>query len=185
MTDSKSENARIIPPVRYTLSTSAETLSLSGERPFDITIKATSLSDRPIWAFVSLFSWWCHRLRIHDPPRRGRKIGPSSTCYEDEWGEEELDREDAEVVRLIRDQAHELRYRIDVKDKLDGLRGSDTRYMTAGKQYPVTLDKRRWRWMYEDEMPTSLNQQERRDLLYKQPAVDWAVDCEVTLRAVP
>jgi len=184
MAASKNEDVTSIPPVVYSISPSADTLSLSGQPPFYITIKATSLSERPIWAFISLFSWWCYRLRIRDPSRTKHKIGPSSTCIQDEWDEEELDREDAAVVRLTKDQPHELRYRIEVQDKLDGLRGSDTRYMTAGNEYPVTLDKRRWRWMYEDDMPSSLTEQERRDLLYEQRPVEWAVDCQATLHTV-
>jgi len=70
-----------------------------------------------------------------------------------------------------------------VVPKVDGLRESDTKYMVRGNTYEIMLRKRRWRWMFEDEMPADIGEDERRAILEKEEVVEWGVDCHVSFNA--
>jgi hypothetical protein len=89
-----------------------------------------------------------------------------------------------ELVRLEPDQKFSASYTFSVVPKLGGLRGSDTRMIVEGNRYEITLRKRRWRWMFEDEMRGGMSEGERREVLSGREAVEWRVDNMVTFKAI-
>ena len=54
--------------------------------------------------------------------------------------------------------------------------------MVKGNTYEILLKKRRWMWMFEDEMGGEMGEEERREMLWKREAVEWTEDCMVTRR---
>lgn len=171
------------PPISTILTTSASTCSLSGEPPFTATTEYECTAHKPIWALVRLFSQCGGGIEIRDPLRKHRKIGARSTIIADEYDEDALDLADTELVRLEPGQKFATAYTVSVVPKAGGLRDSDTKYMVQGNNYEITLMKRRWRWMFEDEMVGDIGEGERREILKKKEVVEWPVDCQVNFKA--
>ena len=172
-----------IPPVWTAISTSAPTCSLKGEPPFTVITKYENTGSRSICALVRLYSHHGSGIEIRDPSRNHRRIGPPSTMIQDDFDEEAQDLEDTQLVRLEPGQTFETSYTFSVVPKLDGIRNSDVRNMVVGNTYVITLKKRRWRWVFEDEMPHGLDDEEARHLLRKRHAAEWSVDCTVRFDA--
>ena len=175
--------SQLIPPISTILTTSPSTCSLSGEPPFTATTEYECLGSKPIWALIRLFTDFGGGIEIRDPQRKHRKIGARSTIIADEWDEEALDLEDTELVRLEPGQRFSTVYTVSVVPKAGGLRASDTKHMVPGNTYEITLMRRRWRWMFEDEMDGDIGENERRETLKRKEAVEWDVDCQVNFKA--
>jgi len=171
------------PPISTILTASQSTCSLSGEPPFTATTEYECTASKPIWALVRLFTDYGGGIEIRDPQRKHRQIGARSTIIADEWDEEALDLENTELVRLEPGQKFSTSYTVSVVPKAGGLRDSDTKYMVQGNTYEITLRKRRWRWMFEDEMAGDIGEDERRAILKKTEVVEWDVDCQVNFKA--
>ena len=45
------------------------------------------------------------------------------------------------------------------------------------------MRKRRWRWIFEDEMAGDIGEDERRAILKRTEVVEWDVDCQVNFKA--
>ncbi len=88
-----------------------------------------------------------------------------------------------ELVRIDPGQKFSTSYTISVVPKADELRDSDIRHMVPGNTYEITLRKRRWSWMFEDEMAEDIEEDERRAILKKREAVEWKVDHQVNFKA--
>jgi len=110
-------------------------------------------------------------------------MGPQSTIIADEWDDVALDLDDTELVRLELGQKFSTSYTFSVVPKADGLRNSDVRNMVKGNTYEITLRRRRWRWMFEDEMGEGMSEEEREEALRKREAMEWMVDCKATFKA--
>jgi hypothetical protein len=175
-------------PVSTTLTTSSPTLSLDGQPPFVAITEYECTTSKPIWALVGLFTHVGNGILIRDPQRlvsgKPRRIGPTSTIYEDDWDDKALDLEETELVRLEPGRKFSTSYTISVVPKVDGLRGSDTYAMVKGNTYEISLRKRRWRWMYENGMGEGLSKEEWRELLSKKDPMEWDVDCKVNVTAI-
>jgi hypothetical protein len=171
------------PPVSTTVTTSPSTCSLSGEPPFKAITEYECTASKPIWALVRLFTDFSGGIEIRDPLRKHRRIGGVSSIVADEWDEDALDLEDTELVRLEPGQKFSTSYTISVVPKADGLRDSDIRHMVPGNTYEITLRKQRWRWMFEDDMPEDIGEDERRAILKKTEVVEWKVDSQVNFTA--
>lgn len=173
------------PPVSTSLSISSPTCSLDGEPPFTVTTTYECTSSRPIWAIVRLFRYFSCGIIIRDPQRRNhRRIGPTSTIISDDWDEDDLNLEDSELIRLELGQKHSIPYTISVVPKARGLRASDVYLMVKGNTYDIGLRKRRWMWMFEDEMGGEMSEEDRREMLRKREAVEWEEDCIVSFQTV-
>lgn len=111
------------------------------------------------------------------------------TMVADEWDDIALDLGDTELVRIEPGQKHITPYTLSVVPFMGGLRGSDTKMMAKGMRYEIILDKRRWSWMFEDEMERGeegreLNDEERKEILKQKLAVEWNVDCQAYFTTV-
>jgi hypothetical protein len=175
--------AQLEPPISTILTTSHSTCSLSGEPPFTATTEYECTASKPIWALIRLFTDYGGGIRIRDPQRKHRQIGARSTIIADEFDEDALGLEDTELVCLEPGQKFSSSYTVSVVPKAGGLRDSDTKHMVQGNTYQITLRKRRWRWMFEDEMAGGIGEDERRAILTKTEAVEWDVDCQVNFKA--
>jgi hypothetical protein len=171
------------PPVSTTLTTSSPTCSLIGEPPFTATTTYERTTSRPIWALVRLFTDFGGGIEIRDPVRKHRQVGARSTIIADEWDEHALDLDDTALVWLESGQTFSTLYTVSVVPKVNGLRDSDVKHLVVGNTYEITLRKRRWRWMFEDEMGGGLSEKERR-VLRKRKVVEWKVDRMVIFEAV-
>jgi hypothetical protein len=171
------------PPVSTTLSLSAPTRSLSGEPPSTVTIQHAYTGNWPIWALISVFTPFCHHVRLLDPARKHRKIGSVSAWNSDRWDEDDRDLEDSKLVRLSTSETFQLNYTFEAGPKADGLRGSDMRTLTAGQPFKIALGTQKWWWMYEDEMPASMTTTERSEMLKNRTPAEWTLDCVVQFEA--
>ncbi len=171
------------PPVSTTVVISPSTCSLSGSPPFRAITEYECTASKPIWALVSLWADFSGGIEIRDPLRKHRRIGGGSIIDADEWDEEALDLEDTALIRLEPGQKFSTSYTVSVVPKADGLRDSDTKHMVPGNTYVITLRKRRWRWIFQDEMAQDIDEDERRAILKKREAVEWKVDCQVNFKA--
>jgi hypothetical protein len=159
-------------PLSATLAISSPTCSLSGKPPFVATVTYKNITSCPIWTLISRFSDFGDGLRIRDPTRNNRRIGPTPSMIQDEWDDYALDLEDTEAIRLGPDETWSRPYTFSTVKKAGGLRNSDTYAMKAGNEYTLDMGTR-CRWMYEDEMNGGLSDKERRDLLGKKESVEW------------
>jgi len=177
------------PPISTSVATSSAVCHLSGDPPFTVTTtyRHTGTSDNKagesIWALIYLSSHNGKGIDIRDPQRQNRRMGPSSTNISDEWDEDDHDVEDSLLVRLQPGQEICTSYTFSVVAKAGGLRNSDIRNMIAGNNYEITLKKRRWRWMFENQMDATTKDQ-RREILERQKAIEWEVDCKAEFEAV-
>lgn len=71
------------------------------------------------------------------------------------------------MVRLEPSQKFSTSYTLSVDPNADKLRNSDTRNMVSGSLYEITFRKRKWRWMFEEEMGGDLSKEERGEVLRK------------------
>lgn len=179
---------REAPPLRTTVSLSSPTCSLSGEEPFTVTTKHTNISDRPICALISLYTEFCHHVRLINPTwgpnRRRRKIGPSSTWLGSDDDDDLLimEIEDSTLVRLDAGEIFELPYTFTT---VPGMRAEDTRTMTVGESYEIELGTQKWWWEYEDEMPEVMSEVERKEHLLTRRPSEWTPDCVAHFTARP
>jgi hypothetical protein len=109
-------------------------------------------------------------------------VGARSTIIADEWDEHALDLDDTALVWLEPGQTFSTLYTVSVVPKVNGLRDSDVKHLVVGNTYEITLRKRRWRWMFEDELGGGLSEEERR-VLRKKKVVEWKVDRMVIFEA--
>lgn len=181
------------PPVSTTLTTSSPTCALNGKPPFTATTTYECTTSRPIWALIRLFTDFGGGIEIRDPQRKHRRMGPPSTIVADEWDTDALDLDDTVLVRLEPNQKFSTSYTFSVVPKASGIVHSDVRHMAKGNTYEITLRRRRWRWMFEDEMEVWVvvgeemseeeeeeEREERRQMLRKKEVMEWEVDCMVT-----
>lgn len=164
-------------PVATTLSLSAATCSRKGDPPFVVTIKHRSTATHPIWALAYRFTDWCEGIEIRDLDhfRRG---GPSLlwAAYAQTDGDEDL-RDDTLLERLAPGQSLEIAYTFAVERKVGGFQ-SDVHKLKDGQRYQVSLRKRKWWWMCEDEMSADCKtDDERRLVLGKQACCEWKPEC--------
>ena len=89
--------------------------------------------------------------------------GPPSTMIDDEFDSDLLDVQDTELVWLEPGQTFSTGYTFAVTPKMSGIRPSDVHSLTAGNTYEITLQKRRWRWMFDDELPADLDNEAKRE----------------------
>ncbi len=169
-------------PVSLTLSTSAPICYGSGEPPFIVTTTNQCTTERSICALLYSFPHTCNGVEVRDPERNNRRIGPVSTCMEDDTPDPELDRQklfqhETELVRLDPGQIHRTSYTFSIVAKVHGLRHSDIRVLKDGNSYQLTLREQRWWWMFEDQMPADCSDKEKREILSKQPVTKWKPEC--------
>lgn len=91
--------------------------------------------------------------------------------------QDEDPRDDTSLERLVPGQSLEIAHTFMVEKKVGGFQ-SDVHKLKDGRRYRVTLRKRNWWWMFEDEMPadcTTLEQ--RRKILGKQERCEWKPQC--------
>jgi hypothetical protein len=68
-------------------------------------------------------------------------------------------------------------YTFSVVKKMRGLIHSDVWNLQDGKQYKLTLWPQRWWWMFEDELPAGISDEQKRDILSKLQVTKWQPDC--------
>jgi hypothetical protein len=110
-------------------------------------------------------------------PTLTRKIGCATTNIEDKFDAKTLERIDAELVRLNPGGRFDSVYTFSVKAEL---RHSDVHHMSVGGEYFVELGKRKYWWMYADEMEKDLTNEERRKMLGKRKTETWKPNVRLT-----
>lgn len=170
-------------PLAATITVSSPTCSITGQPPFVATITYKNITGRPIWALVSRFSDFGDGLKIRDPTRNNRRIGPTSSMIQDEWDDYALDLRDTQLLRLESEESWLRSYRFWVEKKAGGLRNSDVYAMKAGNEYTLDLGTRKCRWIYENEMDGSLSEKEIREILEKKETVEWMPESRVNFTA--
>lgn len=174
-------------PVTTSLRTSSNTLALDGQPPFVTTTEYECITAKPIWALVGLFTHKGKGVEIRDPERvsqgKARRIGPTSTLISDEIDLRALELQESELVRLEPGQTYSAIYAISVFPH-SILTNSDTRPMKKGNTYIIGLRRRKWRWMFEDELVGGLGEEEIREILSKKDPMEWEVNCEVIITTV-
>jgi len=78
-----------------------------------------------------------------------------------------LVRRSTQLVQLELGEKFEQHYTFSVVAKVDGLRNTDVYNLVKGNEYHVTLRKRYWRWMFEDEMDMRMSHEERERRLFE------------------
>jgi len=164
------------PPVSTSLKLSSPLCAIDGNPPFTISTTYACNTSRPIWALFPLFTYFCGGIKIRDPARNHRRIGPDPTFLQ-EVDLNTLNLEDTLLVRLEPEREHSTSYTLAVVPKANGILHSDVHMFVKGHQYEVTLRKRQLRWMFEDEMPDRMTEAERRELLKEKAPLEWRPDC--------
>ena len=178
ITTTMTDRADSVPvPVATTLSLSEPTCSRKGDPPFVVTITHRSTAPRPIWALVYRFTDWVWGIEVRDLEHHHRR-GPSRLWLAYAQFDEDPDlREDTSLERLEPGQSLEMAYTFSVERKFKDF-PSDVHKLQDGQRYEVTLRKRRWWWMFEDEMPMDCTTDDgRRRVLGEQTCCVWKPEC--------
>ena len=167
-------------PVTTNISSSASTCSRSGRPPFTVTITYECTIGATIWALYKHYAYWGNGSEIGDPRRIYRKrIGPSHRYLEDE-ADTEIDF--TELVRLERGEILQKLYTFDVEDDRHKFFHNDVYNLLAGNEYQLGLRRQKWWWMFESEMPENSSMDEKKQILYDQPATEWQPQHRMTFR---
>ena len=144
------------PPVSSTVSLSSPTCSITGNPEFTVTYTHENISTKPICALVRVWADYCNGFQARDPLQKYRPRGLPPTMLADEWDEDALDLNDTELVRLDPGQSMSRNYTFSVSKKLDGFIHNDMYKLEVGKKYVLCLREQRWRWVFAEDLPESV-----------------------------
>ena len=172
------------PPISTTLRISQPTCSISGVPPFTVFSTHTCTSKEAIWVLAKLYVEFLTGFKVVDPKRNHHRVGPSGTRIVEIDDDYIYDLEDTELVRLGVGQNFIWKYNFTAERKEHDMVPSDMSKLVVGEIYNMALQERRWRWMFEREMPHGIRYSARRQLLEKKRPAKWNVDSMIEFTPV-
>jgi hypothetical protein len=106
------------PPCSVDVRVTLSACSISGNPPFKATKTYTCASAQPTWFLITLYSKLAHTLGVQNPnhpKNKDSRVGPFPSFAGDGWGQEKLDLEDSELVRLEPGEQSETGYVFRIK----------------------------------------------------------------------
>ncbi|KAF2417716.1 hypothetical protein EJ08DRAFT_69829 [Tothia fuscella] len=176
-------SSAVIVPFAVSVSTSAPFCFIDGSQPFSASTTYECITASPIWALIRLYEHHFTGIRILDPARGHRRIGPNPPIIVcEDFDDEERDLQDTVLIRFEPGDKFSTTYAFGFELKRNGKRG-DAKLMEPGNTYFVALKKRRVRWMLENQMEGGRGEEQRRDVLSHKEVQEWEPRCRAELTA--
>lgn len=172
------------PPVTAALSPETPICDLSGALPFTVILTWKLNSTRPIYALITQAEGFKIGLEIRDPEKNGRRIGPPPDLGPEEDG---ATSNDEDILVILDDPAQwfSQAYTFQTKERRNGVTHSDTWNVKSGKKYELMLRKRKWRWIYQDEIEVAVpvDRVKVEEALRQEPYSQWKPECRAEFQA--